>query len=100
MSMERLRPYEVTLSMMRSWRASTFTTVTATPALEQAPGILVIVYHNAFPYLVFMSVDRFSNVSIDKEIDATALGTVCTAVAAAAAMFAEFVDAVAIASHV
>ena len=73
-----------------------FIMVTATPALEQAPGILVIVYHNAFPYLVFMSVDRLSNGSIDEEIDTSALGTVCTAVAAAAAMFAVFVDAVTI----
>ena len=46
---------------------------------------------------MFISVDRFSNGSIDKEIDATALGTVRTAGAAAAAMFAVFVDAVVIA---
>ena len=97
MSMERLRPYEVTLSLMRSWRASAFATVTAIPDLGQAPVILVIVYHNAFPSLVFISVDRFSNISINEKIDATALGTVRTAVTAAAAMFAAFVDAVVIA---
>ena len=81
---------------MRYWRASTFITVTATPALGQALSILVIVYHNAFPSLVFMSVDRFSNRYINEEIDTAALGTVRTAVAASAAMFAAFVDAVAI----
>ena len=44
-----------------------------------------------------MSVDRFSNGSIDEEIDTADLGMVRTAVAAAAAMFAAFVDAVSIA---
>ena len=97
MSMLQLRPYEVTLSRMRSWRASAFAMVTVTPVLGQAPGILVIVYQNAFPSLVFMSVDRLSNGSIDKEIDTTALGVVCTAVVADAAMFTAFVDAVVIA---
>ena len=97
MSMIRSRLYEVTLSRMRSWRASAFATVTSTPALGQATGILVTLYHNAFPSLVFMSVDRFSNGSIDEDIDTTALGTVLTAVASAAAMFAAFVYAVAIA---
>ena len=96
MSMEWSRLYDVNLSLMRSWRDSTFATVTATPALGQAPGILVIVYHNDFPSLVFISVDRLLNNSIDKEIDATALGTVLTSVAAAEAMFATFVDAVVI----
>ena len=92
--MERSRPYEVTLSLMRSWRASAFATVTMTPALGQASGILVIVYHNVFPYLVFMSVDRLSNGSIDEDMDTTALCTVRTAVAAAAVMFDAFMDAV------
>ena len=97
MSMERSRPYEVTLSLMRSWRASAFATVTSTPALGQAPGILVMVHHNAFPSIALISVDILLNGSIHAEINATALGTVLTAVAAAAAMFAAFVDAVAIA---
>ena len=96
-SMERSRTYDVTLSLMRSWRDSAFTTVTSTPAFGQAPGILVILYHSAFPSLVFISVDRLSNGSIDEEIKATALGTVRTAVVAAAAMFASFGDAVVIA---
>ena len=96
-SMLRTRPYEVTLSRMRYWRASAFATVTVTPALAQAPGILVIVYHNAFPSLVFMTIDILSNVFINKEIDALALGTVRTAVAVAAAIFAVFVDVVVIA---
>ena len=81
---------------MSSCRTSKFATVTTTPALGQAPGILVIVYHNAFPSLVFLSVDRFSNGSIGKEINTTALGAVLTAVDAAEAMFAAFVDAVVI----
>ena len=51
-------------------------------------------YHNAYPSHVFMSIDRLSNGSINKEIDKKALGTVCTAVAADAAIFAAFVDAV------
>ena len=71
-------------------------TVTETPALGQAPGILVMVYQSAFPSLVFISVDRLSNESINKEINATALGTVHTAVVAAAEMFAAFVDALVI----
>ena len=91
------RLYEVTLCLIRSWRDSMFAMITATPVLVQAPGILVIVYHNALPSLVFMSVDILSNGSINEEIDTTALGTVCTAVAAAAAMFAAFVDTVVIA---
>ena len=74
-----------------------FATVTTTPALGHAPGILVIVYQSAFPSLVFTSVDRLSNGLIKEEIDATALGTVRTAVAAAAAIFAAFVDALVIA---
>ena len=82
---------------MRSWSASTFATVTATPALGQAPGILAIVYHNTFPYLVFMSVDRLWNGSIDEDMDTTALCMVRMSVAAAAAIFAAFVDAVVIA---
>ena len=41
-----------------------------------------------------MSVDRLSNGSIDEEIDTTDLGAFLTAVAAAASMFAVFVDAV------
>ena len=45
---------------------------------------------------MFISVDRLSNGSIDEEINTAALGMVCTAVAAAAAMFAAFVDAVVI----
>ena len=94
--MHRSKPYVVTLSWMRSWSASAFATVTATPALGQAPGILVIVYHNAFPYLVFMSIYRLSNGYIDEEIDTMALGAVRTAVAAAAAISAAFVDAVVI----
>ena len=49
-------------------------------------------YHNTSPFLVFMSVDRLSNGSINEDIDTTALGTVCTDVATAAAMFAVFVD--------
>ena len=57
----------------------------------------MILYHNAFPSLVFISINRLSNGSIDKEIDATALGTVRTAVASAAAIFAAFVDALVIA---
>ena len=61
-----------------------------------APGIMVTVYHNAFPSLVFMSVDRLSNGSISEKINTTALGAVRTAVAAAAAMFAAFLDAVVI----
>ena len=44
-----------------------------------------------------MSVDRLSNGSINEEIDTTDLGAVLTAVAAAAEMFAAFVDAVVIA---
>ena len=80
---------------MRSFSASLFSTVTATPALVQVPDILVIVYHNVFPSLVFISADRLSNGSIDEEID-TALGAVLAAVAAAAAMFAAFVDMVVI----
>ena len=56
-----------------------------------------MVYQSAFPSLVFISVDRFSNRSIDKEIDATSLGKVRTAVADAAAMFASFVGALVIA---
>ena len=71
--------------------------VTATPALDQAPDILVIVYHNAFPSLVLMSVDRLLNGSIDEEIDTTNLGAVLMDVAAAAEMFAAFVDVVVIA---
>ena len=65
--------------------------------LVQVPGILLIVYHNAFPSLVFMSVDRLSNGFIDEEIDKTTLGVVLTAVAAAAEMFAAFMDTVVIA---
>ena len=95
--MLRSRPYEVTLSLMRSCSASAFATETATPALGQAPDILVIVYHNAFPSLVFMSVNRLSNGFINEEIDPVALGAVLTAVAAAAAMFTAFVDTVVIA---
>ena len=56
-----------------------------------------MVYQSAFPSLVFISVDRLLNGSIEEEIAATALGTVCTAVAAAAAIFAAFVDALVIA---
>ena len=78
-------------------RDSAFAAVTSTPALGQAPGILVIVYHNAFHSLVFISVDRFSNGSINEEIDATSLGMVRTAMAADAEIFAVFVDAVMIA---
>ena len=74
-----------------------FSTVTATPALGQAPGILVMVYQSAFPSLVFIYVDRLLNGSIDEEIDATALGTVRTAVANDAAIFAAFMDALVIA---
>ena len=74
-----------------------FARVTSTPALVQAPGILVMVYQSAFPSLVFISVNRLSNGSIKEEIDVTALGTVRTAVAAAAAIFATFMDAVVIA---
>ena len=70
--------------------------VTATPALGQAPGVLVMVYQSAFPSLLFISVDRFSNGSIKEEIDTTALGTVRTAVAADAAIFSAFVDALVI----
>ena len=70
-----------------------FVTVTATTSLGQAPGILVIVYHNAFPSLVVMSVDILLNGSINEEINTAALGTVRTAVDAAAAMFAAFMDA-------
>ena len=97
MSMLRSRPYEVTLYRIRSWRASAFATVKATPDIGQSPGILIIVYNNAYPSLVFMSVDRLSNGYIEEEIDTTALGAVLTSVAAAAAMFATFVDAVVIA---
>ena len=82
---------------MRSCSASAFATETATPALGQAPDILVIVYHNAFPSLVFMSVNRLSNGFINEEIDPVAWGAVLTAVAAAAAMFTAFVDTVVIA---
>ena len=82
---------------MRSSSVSAFATVTVTHALGQAPDIVVIVYHNAFPSLMFMSIDRLSNGSIDEDIDVTALGAVLTEVAAAAAMFAAFVDAVVIA---
>ena len=57
----------------------------------------MIVYQSAFPSLVFISVDRLSNGSIGEEMNATALGTVRTAVAAAAAIFAAFVDALVIA---
>ena len=74
-----------------------FSTVTATPALGQAPGILVIVYQSAFPSLLFISVDRFSNGSIEEEIDTAALGKVCTDVASSAAIFAALVDALVIA---
>ena len=95
-SIERSRLYDVILSLIRSWRDCVFATVTATPALGQAPVILVIVYHNTFPSLVFISVDRLSNRSIDEDIYVTALGTVRTAVATAAAMFTAFVDAVVI----
>ena len=98
LSMLRSRPYEVTLLRMRSCSASVFATVTATPTLGQAPYIMVIVYHNDLPSLVFMSINRFSNGSIDEEID-TALGAVLTAVAAAAAMFAAFVDVLVIAAY-
>ena len=70
--------------------------VTATPALGQAPDILAIVYQNAFPSLVFMSVDRLSNGYIDEEIDTMALCTVLTAVATAETMFSVFVDVVVI----
>ena len=94
MSILRSRPYKVTLSRMRSCRASAFATVTATPELGQAPGILVIVYHNFVPSLVFMYVDRLSNGSIEEEIDTTALGAVLTAVATAVEMFTAFVDLV------
>ena len=97
MSMLRSRPYKVTLSRMRSCRASAFATVTATPELGQAPGILVIVYHNFVPSLVFMYVDRLSNGSIEEEIDTTSLGAVVTAVVTAAEMFAVFVDLLVIA---
>ena len=71
--------------------------VTETPATGQAPGILVMVCQSAFPSLIFISVDRLSNGSIEEEINTTALGTVRTAVAAAAAIFTEFVDALVIA---
>ena len=57
----------------------------------------MILYHNAFPSLVFISINRLSNGSIDKEIDAMALGTVRTAVSTAAEMFSLFVDVVEIA---
>ena len=97
MFMLRSRPYEVTLSWMISWRASAFATVTATPALGQALDILVIVYHNAFPSLIFMSIDRLSNGSIDEEIDTAALGAILAALDAAATIFAVFVDAAVIA---
>ena len=83
---------------MRSSSVSAFATVTVTHALGQAPDIVVIVYHNAFPSLVFMSIDRLSNGSIDEDIDVKALGAVLTDVAAAAAMFTAFVDAVVIAA--
>ena len=56
-----------------------------------------MVYQSAFPSLVFISVDRLSNGSIDEDIDPTALGTVCTSVADDAAMFAAFVEALVIA---
>ena len=56
----------------------------------------MIVYQSAFPFIVFISIDRLSNGSVDEEIETTALGTVCTAVAAAAAIFAAFVDALVI----
>ena len=82
---------------MRSWRAFVFATVTATPTFGQAPGIMVIIYHNSFPSLLFMLVDRLLNESINKEINTTALGTILTAVTAAAAMFAAFMDTVVIA---
>ena len=71
--------------------------VTATPALGQGSGILVMVYQSALPSLVFISVDRLSNVSIEEEIVTTALGTVRMDVAAAAAIFAAFVEALVIA---
>ena len=71
--------------------------VTATPALGQAPGILVMVYQSAFPSLVFISVDRLLNRSIKEDINATALGTFRTAVAAAAEIFTAFVDTLVIA---
>ena len=96
-SMLRSRPYEVTLSQMRSCRASTFATVTENLALGQLPVILVKVYHNAFPSLVFMSVYRLSNGSINEEINTTTLGAVLTDVAAATAIFDAFVDEVVIA---
>ena len=57
----------------------------------------MIVYQSDFPSLVFISVNRLLNGSIDEEIDAAALGMVRTAVAAAVAMFAALVDAVVIA---
>ena len=66
-------------------------------ALGQARVILVIVYHNAFPTLMFTSVDRLSNRSINEEINTAALGAFRTAVASAAAMFTAFVDAVVVA---
>ena len=96
-SMFRSRPYEVTLSRMRYCSASAFSAVTATPALGQSPDIMVIVYHNAFPYLVLMYLERFLNRSIDEEIDTSDLGTVLAAVAAAASMFPAVMDAVVIA---
>ena len=71
-----------------------FATVTATPALGGHSGNRI---PQCLPSLVFMFINRFSNVSIDAEIDTKDLGTVFTAVAAAAAMFAAFVDAVVIA---
>ena len=65
--------------------------------MGQAPGILVIVYQSAFPSLIFISIHIFSNGLIREEIDATALGTIHTAVAATAAIFASFVDTLVIA---
>ena len=92
-----LRQCEVILSRMRSCSASAFATITAIPALVQATKILVIVYHNAFPSLIFMSIDRLSNGSIDEEIDTAALGAILAALDAAATIFAVFVDAAVIA---
>ena len=56
-----------------------------------------MVHQSAFPSLVFISVYRLSNRSIEEEIDAPALGTVRTDVAATAAIFAAFVNALVIA---
>ena len=56
-----------------------------------------MVYQSAFTSLVLIYVDILSNGPIKEDIDATALGTVRTAVAAAAAIFSAFVDTLVIA---